>query len=418
MIEIVYKEEKQEPNGNEGYFTLPKNIRQIGECKGKQKIYIEDYAYTYLRRMAEEAKGGCAAILFGRYNWSDGNAYLFVRSAMQIHTMEPAADYLKFDDAVWGEVHEVMEKYFPGQAILGWALSLPEYREETNERILKTHLNHFGGNDKTFLRLDAAEKEETFFLYEGNALVGADGFYVYYEKNEPMQNYMVDQNQNRSVENTNNVNDRAVTDFRRIVEEKKETREPEGKKTGYYAIAACAAAALIFTAVHKYADIDFLSFANSRGTAAVTASSGSEVKKETADIGKKENGEYESEREQQTEQQTEQRTEEPGDAGVEGIGVSDGETDTNTIPDGQEMQTAGNTVQMEMTDPVSDSAGGEDAAVSAQVWQEYTVQKGDTLSKISEQYYGTMGRVKDICELNGIASEDLILAGQKILLPK
>ena len=52
------------------------------------------------------------------------------------------------------------------------------------------------------------------------------------------------------------------------------------------------------------------------------------------------------------------------------------------------------------------------------VWQEYTVQKGDSLSKISERYYGTMSRVKDICELNQIAVEDLIYAGQKIYLPK
>ena len=28
MIEIVYKENKEQANGNEGYFHLPKNIRQ------------------------------------------------------------------------------------------------------------------------------------------------------------------------------------------------------------------------------------------------------------------------------------------------------------------------------------------------------------------------------------------------------
>ena len=29
MIEIVYKENKEQANGNEGYFHLPKNIRQV-----------------------------------------------------------------------------------------------------------------------------------------------------------------------------------------------------------------------------------------------------------------------------------------------------------------------------------------------------------------------------------------------------
>ena len=34
MIEIVYKENKEQANGNEGYFHLPKNIRQVGDTSG------------------------------------------------------------------------------------------------------------------------------------------------------------------------------------------------------------------------------------------------------------------------------------------------------------------------------------------------------------------------------------------------
>ena len=54
MIEIVYKEEKKEANGNEEFFYLPKNIRQIGEIKGVRKIYVEDYVYTFLKRMGTD----------------------------------------------------------------------------------------------------------------------------------------------------------------------------------------------------------------------------------------------------------------------------------------------------------------------------------------------------------------------------
>ena len=35
MIEIVYKENKEQANGNEGYFHLPKNIRQVGDTNGR-----------------------------------------------------------------------------------------------------------------------------------------------------------------------------------------------------------------------------------------------------------------------------------------------------------------------------------------------------------------------------------------------
>lgn len=58
-------------------------------------------------------------------------------------------------------------KIFQNQQILGWALSLPGYGEDLNEQIIRAHLNHFGGNDKTLFRVNGQEKEETFYTYEG-----------------------------------------------------------------------------------------------------------------------------------------------------------------------------------------------------------------------------------------------------------
>ena len=37
MIEIVYEKEKQKPEGNEEFFRIPNNIRQIGEVGGIQE---------------------------------------------------------------------------------------------------------------------------------------------------------------------------------------------------------------------------------------------------------------------------------------------------------------------------------------------------------------------------------------------
>ena len=118
MIEIVYKENKEQANGNEGYFHLPKNIRQVGDTNGRERIYLEDYVGTFLKKYFS-APEGRAAMLFGEFKWADGISYFFIRSAAAIHTMEPAPDHLVFDDAVWTEVHDVMEKYFKNQQILG-----------------------------------------------------------------------------------------------------------------------------------------------------------------------------------------------------------------------------------------------------------------------------------------------------------
>ena len=89
MIEVIYEKEKEKAEGNQAFFRIPNNIRQIGEIQGNQKIYIEDYAYTYLCRIAsEDSAKGRAAILLGQANWKDGKTYLFIKSAVALHDIE------------------------------------------------------------------------------------------------------------------------------------------------------------------------------------------------------------------------------------------------------------------------------------------------------------------------------------------
>ena len=58
MIEVIYKDESQEGQNGEEPFGLPRNIRQIGLAAEDYRIYMEDYVYTFLVRLArtEEQK--------------------------------------------------------------------------------------------------------------------------------------------------------------------------------------------------------------------------------------------------------------------------------------------------------------------------------------------------------------------------
>ena len=47
----------------------------------------------------------------------------------------------------------------------------------------------------------------------------------------------------------------------------------------------------------------------------------------------------------------------------------------------------------------------------------YTVQRGDTLDKISLKLYGTTDEAEAICKMNGLTDGNLIFIGQKLLLP-
>lgn len=70
----------------------------------------------------------------------------------------------------------------------------------------------------------------------------------------------------------------------------------------------------------------------------------------------------------------------------------------------------------------SEMASKEEAAPSQQAFarnfaEYYQIEKGDTLYTISIKIYGDTSRVKEICELNQIKDPDNIKYGQKILLP-
>lgn len=52
MIEVIYKDESQEGQNGEEPFGLPRNIRQIGLVAEDYRIYMEDYVYTFLVRLA------------------------------------------------------------------------------------------------------------------------------------------------------------------------------------------------------------------------------------------------------------------------------------------------------------------------------------------------------------------------------
>lgn len=61
-------------------------------------------------------------------------------------------------------------------------------------------------------------------------------------------------------------------------------------------------------------------------------------------------------------------------------------------------------------------AAAEPEAAAAET-KTYTVQPGDTLSKISAHFYGSPNHYMKIAEANGIANPNLIQVGQELQIP-
>lgn len=380
MIEIVYEKEKQKSEGNESFFRIPNNIRQIGEVGGTQKIYIEDYAYTYLCRISSEnLSKGIGAVLLGQANWKEGISYLFVKSAVSLPDMEVSEEHLEFTQEIWNHVYEKNKEYFPDQEIVGWFLSIPGCSMELHQIICQTHLDHFGGSDKILFVMEPLEKEEAFYRYEEGKMSRQTGFYVYYEKNEPMHNFLIAQNE-KLEKKTEEVDDSAVHNFRKKVEK---NISQDRSKPGFPVMktaAICAAVAVLAVGVLYLNDYQKMQSARE-----VIAGIDQEKQETTPEEIVPVNGSVSGE-------DAEEEEKDAGEENTEDAGENEG----------ADMQNENDQ---------------ESAQADTEVHPSYTIQQGDTITKISIKTYGNTKKVREICELNNISVNDLIYPGQKILLP-
>lgn len=454
MIEIVYEKEKQKPEGNEGFFRIPNNIRQIGEVNETQKIYIEDYAYTYLCRISSgNSSKGKAAILLGQANWKDGISYLFVKSAVVLPDMEITEEHLSFTREIWNHVYEKNKEYFPDQEIVGWYLSIPGCSMELHEVICRTHLDHFGGNDKVLMVMEPLEKEEAFYRYEDGKLSRQPGFYIYYEKNEPMQNFLVAQNDKAEMK-SEQVSDQAVKTFRKKVEAKSEGKKQTKNISVFRTASVCMMVAVLAVGVlylndyHKLKKTetvisklddknsgkglvetkpvnglvsenqkkDSQDAADEEAAGAGTGDTGAGTGAADSAKAAEETSDSIAAKDQEDSDRSTAKDQEDSD-GSTAKNQDDGAAEKKTDDSREASGTDAEDDSKNSSDGSKDSDDGASSQTAGSTHQSYTIHEGDTITSISMRYYGNSSKIKEICALNGLSPEDFIFPGQKILLP-
>ena len=83
--------------------------------------------------------------------------------------------------------------------------------------------------------MEPAEKEEAFFFFENGLMVRQRGYYIYYEKNPEMQNYMISSRKENKITPSESITDRAAKDFRSIVKAKLEKADQKQNNRFLYA---------------------------------------------------------------------------------------------------------------------------------------------------------------------------------------
>lgn len=480
MIEVIYKEEKQEAKGNEGVFSIPRNIRQIGLISEDYRIYVEDYVYTFLGRFSGVGKDtgdgkGVLAVLMGDTKWAEGITYVFIRGALAVENVEAAADHIDFTEEVWTVIHEEEARYFPGQEIVGWFFAQPQLPLNVTETFTRAHLKYFGG-EKVLMLMDPVEREDSFFRYENSFLVKQSGYYLYYERNPLMQAYMLEKNPDIPPEVTEEGPDDAVKTFRKIIRNKKEEKpgEAEDRPSVFsYAATACLVLAVVAAGTNLYRNYQEMQSVTQRAEAVSSANAEAEksglipaasatpvptvsAAQEASDIRKTAENTDSNEASEQNSATGQKSV--TGENSAAGQSTDTLETEENN--DTKEIRSSGaaqgteqvqsreenqNTVEedalykqesdirkakrkeslskQEQSSDVQNGSGQEsdqtnDQEVSgADVHSSYVIRPGDTLYQISMERYGSMDAVEKICKLNGISANEIIYPGQIIVLP-
>ena len=176
-------------------FSFPAKVKQIGAIDTQIKIYMEDYVYTYLYQYGKS--GGNTekmAALVGRQMTIDGQDVVLISGAIQGRGLVQENGTLTFGAQTWEYIGSQLEMYFQGLTLVGWAHAQPGFGAFLVAKDEAFHKAHFKESWQVLFTLDTVDKLDAFYVYskEQTGLRQAMGYFVYYEKNQEMQEYMLD----------------------------------------------------------------------------------------------------------------------------------------------------------------------------------------------------------------------------------
>ena len=385
-------------------WKLPKNTRQIGEEIGEKRLYVEDYVVTYLNRLANE-KDVARAILIGTVREQNLYPYIFIDGAVEVE------DY-HMDEKQREEFEKKIEMEFGIRKIMGLFLSSKEGPVIYNQEVLDTYRQYFAEENQVLLVSDPLEEELNAFFMEDDMLTEQPGYQIYYEKNLPMQNRLIEKNIGKSREKGAENKDDAIHRFRELVKLKKTEKETEEeKKNGWLSYIASGFLVMTILALGVTIIYSYDRMKQVEQSLAILSNHVDSQKEYVTD---------QPESAEEVISHIKDVTEETETVSLEDITVEE-ETFTGA--------TFWNQTEQEKTEPETEAVSEKETAAETESQDaqntignvtaraSYTVKMGDTLAGISQMYYGTTEKVQEICSLNGITDEDPILPGQKILLP-
>lgn len=457
---------------------LPKNIRQIGDIQGKEKIFLEDYVMTYIRKKEKQEMNGYLGIFLGEKQERDGNTYVFIRGILDMpkesaaepdkerreEQKEDFVDKETFQDKGWkedsrdkGRKEEMKENDQEQESRQpGWMEKMErEYKEYFSQwsvqgccviglyspermQMLSEMLPEAGS-----LIYHLQEQEETIYRVENGRYRQIKGYFVFYEQNRKMQEYMADVFDKDCVEKEGG-SDNAIKSFRKKVKEKGIQKNTSLLKlaSSFFVITVLVIGAVVVNKVEdlrlvreeaRIADttreneitriqtespvLTVTDEITESMAVSETASAQSMPVSGTASDQSMAVSETASDQSMAVSEMADTQNE--AVSGITDVGntdVSGTETDTGLW---NEYSLSGSDSFWEEVpeDAAETELQVQEAASVRQTQAAYVIKEGDTLADICSRYYGNLNYLEEICEINEITDANKIMPGQKIVLP-
>ena len=439
---------------------------------------------TCIHKKEPQEKDGYLGIFYGEQRKEEDGIYLFLRGILEIPDGE--------EEAVKKELEEQKEKYFPDWDVQGCCVigQYPTERMKLAEKLNPMSMQ---------LIYHLQEQEENLYWTVEGCYKKLRGYFVFYEQNRRMQQYLADEFKEDRVEKES-IPDKAIKSFREKVRIKGEKRTGSMLKlaSSFFVVAALVIGAIAVTRMDDIRKNQAGSYqmnteeneadriyTNADSTAVVqggnrTASDGFAAKEAAVGTGSEDGSavpeaaggsaavdgnEAGTPSVSAGMDEGTEASAQPVSAGTdEGTGASaqpvsagtDEDTEASAQPassgtgnaqiDGAAADTnllAGAAVASEPGQAVADggtanpttaaasntgasdlATTGEDArltmaasAAAQGIHASYTIRMGDTLADICNQYYGSLDKLELLCQVNHISDANLIMPGQRIVLP-
>ena len=354
---------------NDEVTNLPNNVKQVGSISDGNRIYLEDYACTYLEQYAA-SEGGKEkiALLVGRNLTINDDCVLFINGIIQGKYTIQKNGMIELTEKSWQYIEKQLNLYFKDCQVVGWAYVQPGFEDYISEKLCNFQKSNITKGLQVLYITDPTEKISGFYKWNNNEEVfnNIKGYIIYYEKNDGMHEYMLE-NKIKEDKPVETAEERLKNDAGAKARKKATSKDP--KKAKHYATVDHS------KTINLLSSLSFVMLLVCFIMGATLVQNDDKLNQLEAQLTALES-EFQN---------------------TKAVFASYAETTTITTTEAPtEATTAQATAQVEHT--------------------KYKVQQGDTLISISKAKYGNTAKVREIRQLNNMEN-DKIVVGKTILLP-